>query len=86
MILGIPQSAINHDYALTDSALISERQERIAEVRAIGLTEDWTRTASDMIVRIEQHLNDRYGGLEAYLDGIGLDDKDRARIRDVLLY
>lgn len=86
MILGIPQAAIEYDYSLTDEALVPERQERIAEVRSIGLTEEWTRTAKDMVVRVEQHLRDHYGGLNAYLDGIGFGDEDRSRVRETLLY
>ncbi|KAM6522618.1 hypothetical protein FALCPG4_012253 [Fusarium falciforme] len=86
MILDVPVAAIEHDYALTDEALIPEREERLVEIRQIGLTDEWADTAKDMIVRIEQHLNEEYGGLDAYLDGIGFDADDRARVRDALLY
>lgn len=86
MILDVPVSAIEHDYALTDEALIPEREERLVEIRQIGLTDEWADTAKDMIVRIEQHLNEKYGGLDAYLDGIGFGADDRARVRDALLY
>ncbi|KAK7402944.1 hypothetical protein QQX98_011296 [Neonectria punicea] len=86
MILDVPVPAIEYDYGLTDAALIPEREQRIIETSQIGLTEEWVSTANDMIVRIEQHLNDRYGGLESYLDSIGFGAEDRAMVREALLY
>ncbi|OAQ77638.1 tyrosine/serine protein phosphatase [Purpureocillium lilacinum] len=86
MILEVPASAIEHDYFLTDAALVSEREERIAEIRNIGLTDEWFNTAEDMITGMEKHLAQTYGGLDAYLDGIGFSEEDRARLREKLLY
>jgi hypothetical protein len=39
-----------------------------------------------MIVGVQKHLDDKYGGLNAYLDGIGFGADKRAKIRDLLLY
>ncbi|KAL3957888.1 hypothetical protein ACCO45_008466 [Purpureocillium lilacinum] len=86
MILEVPAPAIEHDYFLTDAALVSEREERIAEIRNIGLTDEWFNTAEDMITGMEKHLAQTYGGLDAYLDGIGFSEQDRARLREKLLY
>ncbi|KAH7008034.1 protein-tyrosine phosphatase-like protein [Ilyonectria destructans] len=86
MILGVPIPAIEYDYGLTDAALLEGRDERIAEVRQIGLTEEWVSTAPGMIVGIEQHLKTRYGGLDSYLDSIGFGAGDRAMVRETLLY
>ncbi|RKL34561.1 hypothetical protein BFJ72_g9293 [Fusarium proliferatum] len=86
MILDVPISAIEYDYALSDEALISEREQRLIEIREIGLTDEWLHTADDMIIGIQKHLEDKYGGLNAYLDGIGFGTDDRAKIRDLLLY
>ncbi|KAI5461096.1 protein-tyrosine phosphatase-like protein [Mariannaea sp. PMI_226] len=86
MILDVPIKGIEHDYGLTDEALIPEREERLVEIREIGLTDEWADTAKDMIIGIERHLNDRYGGLERYLDQIGFGAEDRAKVRETLLY
>lgn len=86
MILGIPASAIEYDYWLSDDELIPEREERVAEIKQIGLTEDWADTAKDMIVRILWHLNEEYGGLDSYLDQIGFEEEHRAKVREALLY
>ncbi|KAJ3503499.1 hypothetical protein NM208_g16502 [Fusarium decemcellulare] len=86
MILDVPVSAIEYDYALSDEGLIPERKERVIEIRQIGLTDDWADTAKDMVERVEKHLNDNYGGLDAYLDGVGFNADDRTKLRDALLY
>lgn len=86
MILDVPIPAIEHDYRLTDKELVPEREERLVEIREIGLTEEWADTAKDMIVSIETHLVEKYGGLDAYLDQIGFGADDRAKVREALLY
>lgn len=86
LILDVPLEAIEHDYLLTNGALESEREERLVEMREIGLTDDWFDTAPDMIARIAQHLDDVYGGVVEYLDKIGFDRDDRQRLRELLLY
>jgi protein-tyrosine phosphatase len=85
-ILGVPIPAIEHDYFLTDSALDAGKEERLAEIRAIGLTEDWGVTATDMITAIYEHIDQAYGSLDNYLDGIGFDHDKRRKVREMLLY
>ena len=85
MILGVPIPAIEHDYSLTDEALIPERNERLVEIHEIGLTDEWVDTAKDFIEKVEQHLNDKYSGLDNYLDQIGFGGEDRVKVRDALL-
>lgn len=86
MILDIPLDAIEHDYFLTDAALEGERDERLAEIRQIGLTDEWAITAPDMIIGMQKHLDTVYAGLEGYLDGIGFDSMKRTNLRELLLY
>lgn len=86
MILDVPLAAIDHDYRLSDAGLASERSERLAEIREIGLTDEWAFVAPDMIPAVADHLEARYGGLVSYLDGIGFEKHDRARLRSLLSY
>ncbi|KAJ4145731.1 hypothetical protein LMH87_004568 [Akanthomyces muscarius] len=85
MILGIPMSAIEYDYLLTDEGLAREREQLIKEVQSVGLTEAWAYTDRGMMESLKKHLDDRYGGLDAYLDSIGFDESKRALVRDTLL-
>lgn len=86
LTLGVPVSAIDFDYQLSDEALVPERESRLKEIREIGLTDDFGDTAPDLIQQTAQHLDARYGGLDAYLDGIGFGAAQRERLRDLLLY
>lgn len=86
MILDIPLGAIEHDYFLTDPALEAQRHERLAEIRQIGLTDDWAVTAPELVIGVQKHLDVEYGGLEAYLDGIGFGEIQRAQLGELLLY
>lgn len=86
LILNVPLSAINHDYMLSAGALDSEREERIAELHAAGLSDSWIDPDAEMITRTKAHLDAKYGGVEPYLDSIGFDEAQRRKLRDLLLY
>lgn len=86
MILGVPLKAIEHDYLLTDAAIQEGYDERLAEIRAIGLPDHWAGTSKDMIIELHNHIEDRYGGLRGYLDSIGFLEEDRAKVTQSLLY
>jgi protein-tyrosine phosphatase len=86
MILRVPQEAIDYDYQLSDQELLPEKEARLAEIREIGLSDEFGDTAKDMIARVARHLDTAYGGLDGYLDGIGFGQDKRERLRDILAY
>lgn len=86
MILKIPRAAIEHDYFLTDAALVPSRSQMLVEIHEIGLTDEWAGTANNMISSIESHIKAKYGSLEGYLDSIGFGQDQRAMIQETLLY
>ncbi|PMB67944.1 hypothetical protein BM221_006119 [Beauveria bassiana] len=85
MILDVPMDAIEYDYLLTDSGLAREREQLIKEVTSVGLTEAWAYTDRGMMAGLKKHLDDEYGGLDAYLDSIGFHQGRRALVRETLL-
>ncbi|KAK5654833.1 hypothetical protein OQA88_6869 [Cercophora sp. LCS_1] len=86
LILGIPPDAIDYDYRLSDEALLPEKEARLAEIREIGLTDDWGETSRELVERSIEHLHSRYGGIDNYLDGIGFGQTQRNRLRELLHY
>lgn len=86
MILDVPVEAIEHDYFLTDQVAIEVLHEREREFAKIGLPEEWAGTDRQMIVGLMDHLDDHYGGLDAYLDGIDVSKEMRYKIRENLRY
>lgn len=85
MILDVPMPAIEHDYFLTDHSLAREREQLTSEVLSVGLTEAWAYTDKGMMTGLKMHLDDRYGGLNSYLDSIGFDEPLRALVQENLL-
>lgn len=90
LICEVPLDAVAFDYALTDEKLAAmgreEREERLAEIREMGMPDDYGVTAKGFVPGIVAHLDDKYGGLEPYLDRIGFGPDKRARLREKLLY
>jgi len=85
MALGVPLEAISHDYMLSGEELLSEKEQRLGEIREIGLADEFADVAPDMVVRVAEHLQDMYGGVDGYLDRIGVTSEDRERLRKILL-
>ncbi|KAL8409605.1 hypothetical protein RB594_007886 [Gaeumannomyces avenae] len=86
MILGVPLAAVDHDYALSDDGLVSEREARLVEIHEIGLSDAFAFIDPAMNRAIESHLSAAYGGLDGYLDSIGFQRDHRSNLRELLLY
>lgn len=86
LVCGVPTESIQYDYHLSDEKLRSEQEGRLREIREMGLGDDFGRTAPGFVAGVVRHLEERHGGLEAYLDGIGFGDEERARLRRKLAY
>jgi len=84
MILGVPTSAVSHDYLLSNPGLEAEKEVRLAEIRSIGLTEEWGSCPEGFIDDVATYLDDKHGGVEGYLDGIGFGKAERMAMVDVL--
>jgi protein-tyrosine phosphatase len=86
LICGVPLEAIQYDYHLSDEKLLSEEQNRLVEIREMGLGDDFAKTAPGFVEGIVEHLQSRHGGLDKYLDSIGFGGDRRAALREKLLY
>lgn len=84
-LLDVPIEVISHDYTLSETELVPELEERMAEIRRIGLDETFASTPSDWVERIHTHLLQEYGGVSSYLTSIGLNRQAQKRIKSILL-
>ena len=75
-LLEVPRDAISHDYVMSESELESERENRMKEIRSIGLSEDFADCPKDWIERMEGFLEEKYGGVRGYCRGIGFGDEE----------
>lgn len=81
----VPSEAIAHDYVRSELELVPEFEERMKEIRALGLGEDYTRCPPGFVDTTTKYLQDKYGGVRGYLTGIGIDAEMQEHIRQKLL-
>lgn len=80
LMLNTPLDAITHDYVMSEKELEPERESRLKEIRSIGLTEDFAGCPRDWIQCMDRHLEEKYGGLQAYLRRIGVREEQEAEL------
>lgn len=85
-LLHVPNEAISKDYVMSEKELLPEKEERMKEIRSIGLTEDFAGCPKDWIDQMDSYINKKYGGVEKYCESIGLTKGDLEELRSVLSY
>jgi len=81
----VPVDVIGADYVKSEAELVPELEERVQEVRAIGLTEEYTKCPPGWTEEVKRYLDERYGGVERYLLSVGISREKQERIRSRLL-
>jgi protein tyrosine/serine phosphatase len=79
-------AAIAHDYHLSEPALQAEMDERVREIRAIGLTDEFAGCSAGFTLEVKQYLDEEYGGVRGYLGAIGVGEEMQEQVRGLLLY
>lgn len=77
----VPVAAIADDYGRSELELVPEFEERIREIRALGLGEEYTRCPPGFVDATIEYFSVKYGGVGGYLAGIGIDGEMQDRIR-----
>ncbi|KAI1335186.1 tyrosine/serine protein phosphatase [Xylariaceae sp. FL0016] len=84
LALDVPVEAVAHDYMLSQAELEGERAERVAEMQEMGLTAEWGDCAEGFVESVKEYVDERYGGINAYLDSIGFASMERKRLVEAL--
>ncbi|KAI9839080.1 MAG: hypothetical protein M1837_002257 [Sclerophora amabilis] len=71
-LLDVPIDAIANDYALSESELRPESEERTKALIEIGLTAESAGAPVDWPKSIRTHVVEKYGGISEYLAHIGV--------------
>ena len=83
-VAGVPEEEIVADYYLTQSRLAQWLEEQLAEEPDVAKHPEMIEfrdTRAESIVAILRHLDEEYGGPEAYLRHGGLTDEDLEKLR-----
>ncbi len=85
LLLQVQVDAIRHDYSSSELELLPEQDERIKEIREVGLTEDFIRAPPEWIDEVQDHIVQRYQSISAYLASIGVDRETQQHVQNILL-
>lgn len=85
LLLDVPLQAISADYLASERFLQPEKESRMAEIRQVGLSEDFAGCPPTFVADLCHHINETYGSLQAYLEHIGVDRAMQEKIRENLL-
>lgn len=81
----VPLAAVKEDYMRSEGELESEIEERMKEIRALGLGEEFGRCDGGFVEVTCGFLGERFGGVEGYLGSIGVGGDLVENIRQSLL-
>ncbi|KAK3718867.1 hypothetical protein LTR37_004783 [Vermiconidia calcicola] len=73
-----------HYYRMSESELAPEREEKVAEVRSIGLTDAFADCPEDWAETVCNHIDQACGGAEEYLQSCGVGAEQRDKLRNAL--
>ena len=82
LLLKVPIDSIVVDYLASEKQLDSEQASRLAEIRQMGLPDDFIGCPDNFVEEVKNHLDSVYGGLEKYFEAIGVDNTMQAKIRE----
>ena len=85
LLCGVRQDAIRKDYVMSEKELESEKEERLVEIKKVGLDESFAGCPDSFVDKIVQHINQRYGGVENYLTKIGVGKVVQQKVREILM-
>lgn len=81
----VGEELISGDYMKSEAELVPELEERLKEIRALGLDEEYAKCPPGFTTAIKTLLDSKYGGVEGYLSTLGIDPEKQERIRRRLM-
>jgi hypothetical protein len=85
LFLAVPLDTISADYAKSEAELEPELEYLMKEITQIGLDEDYAKCPPGFAEAVKTYLDSKYGGVEAYLVSIGVEQGQMDVIRRRLL-
>lgn len=81
----VSEDAISTDYTRSEPELVVEAEDRLKEIRALGIPEEYIKCPDGFTGAIRAYLEERYGGVRGYLGSVGVGEEMQERIREVLV-
>lgn len=84
LLLSVPLPAIKADYLKSEPELEPERADRLKEILAIGLTEEFVTCPEDFVETVSSKIKRDYSGIEGYLEHCGVGKDLQQKVIEVL--
>jgi hypothetical protein len=85
LLCDIPVDAISADYMASERELASEREERLEEMKNIGMGEEFASCPAEWADEMVRYIEEVQGGVGRYMERIGVDKEMQERIRGTML-
>lgn len=79
-LLSAPIDAVRHDYTSSWAGLAPVRRQMLVEIEEIGLDERYAMTPEELVQDVYGFLEKKWGGVEGYLESIGVGEDVRERL------
>jgi hypothetical protein len=84
-LMGAHVQEVEYDYMLSRDELEPEKAERLKEIASIGLSQEFANVPQGLVPKVYEHIQEKYGGINEYLESAGVHKEMRERVRDLLL-
>ncbi|KAL2045998.1 hypothetical protein N7G274_001445 [Stereocaulon virgatum] len=85
LLCDIPVDAISADYMASERELASEREERLKEMKNIGMGEEFASCPAEWADEMVRYIEEVQGGVGRYMERIGVSQEMQERIRGTML-
>ena len=86
LLLEVPVQAIAADYVASERELEVEMEERVADMKQVGLGREFAGCPQGFVEAVVGELDSKYGGVKRYLrDEVGISERIQERIRCTML-
>lgn len=85
LLCGVGQEAAQRDYGLSEEELWPEQEQRLAEIRKVGLDESFAGCPANFVEAVVTHLDERYGGVQGYLAKVGVGEEAQRKAKEIML-
>jgi len=85
MLLGVDREAIDKDYMISQGELLPEKEDRLKEIRSIGLPDEFAGCPDNWVESVHEHINTDYGGVEKYLLSCGVTEDMEESLKGIFL-
>lgn len=76
-LLNTPIDAVRDDYTASWAGLAPVRKQMLIEIEEVGLDETYAMTPEELVQDVHGFLEKKWGGVEGYLESIGVGEDVR---------